>query len=1003
MTTYYVRPASEGGNNSNSGTSTGAAWATIQSAVARALSPGDIIKVMPGTYAENVTISPGAGSVEGEEGSVITLESYDAANPAAITQNYDEFGAIIGTNRLRIIDRSHWKVYGIKFANYNTGGVYVYAGTQNVIGVTIEECIFDNQRDKSGSMSHVISFGGIEPYACSYFKALRNHIGDVTTGVTNASYNECVTIYRSAHHGLVQGNTVGSSSYLTFDVISKNDQYGKGLVHHIIFDGNTVLAAKSDAWGNNNGFKIDGGDYILFQNNKGYNIDFNASGSEPWSNTYKQTEADPYKYHIWRNNVWDTRDYPTAANNGAFLGSDRFTYRDGSGRMITGSYGWLRNLYFVHNFLAARRSEYYVLLLCVAWNVRIKNNVLWHAGGGQGLSKRYYSAWVDWSHDFRTAGWQWAGNLWYTSGSPYWETPDGKNYDTFAKWSASVEPTAEWGEPTFGSDYMLTSGSPGYGDGVALTYAVGAGSSSTTLYVQDAGYFCDGWDMITPDAIFVGGTEVDIDSVDYDNNKIALATAISWSDGAEVGYASNPSIGILSEAGSDGEQDVDAVTASAGPDQTIYVPSGDTATVTLDGRASRATAGIAAYAWTPASWGIAATATATVTLPLGTHELTLTVTDSQGNTDTDAVIIVVTDEIPAQPALVRNPCLNGAGSWLLFSTGNTTWTPLSGGGYEVEVTADGGNTQLSQAGISVTQGERLTLRLVATADTSPQALDVRLFKDTSPWTNYGLSYAASVGTTETVIEYEFTVNATANDARLMIFFATGQHVSIQEFNLLRAGESGCYDENYTPITESGDMTVSSTADVFGDAGGQWGANQSPSFAGDWRTDYGNYDYFTIWTFAADVAIPDGAEITEATLTVTSAGYQGALPKLRVDVENSGNATAPVSNADAAGRAWLIGTAWQAVAWATSTQYAVSISAAMIQQWVAAQAGIDNGAGINLRLIDADNGFQANRLAYLGTAAAELYIAWDVPSDGGTYAEESTTLKMGMNHGYRIGL
>ncbi len=54
--TYYVKPASQGGNNANNGLSIATAWATIQYAVDTA-APGDVIFVEPGTYNEQVVIT----------------------------------------------------------------------------------------------------------------------------------------------------------------------------------------------------------------------------------------------------------------------------------------------------------------------------------------------------------------------------------------------------------------------------------------------------------------------------------------------------------------------------------------------------------------------------------------------------------------------------------------------------------------------------------------------------------------------------------------------------------------------------------------------------------------------------------------------------------------------------------------------------------------------------------------------------------------------------------
>jgi hypothetical protein len=93
-------------------------------------------------------------------------------------------------------------------------------------------------------------------------------------------------------------------------------------------------------------------------------------------------------------------------------------------------------------------------------------------------------------------------------------------------------------------DLDLRAGSPALNAGTHLTVAVGAGVSTTTLIVDDAGYFQDGtWGSslsdIQPDCIAVGtvSNTVCISSVtpiNYATHTITLASAMSWSDGASV-------------------------------------------------------------------------------------------------------------------------------------------------------------------------------------------------------------------------------------------------------------------------------------------------------------------------------------------------------------------------------------------------------------------------------------------------------------------------------------
>lgn len=84
-------------------------------------------------------------------------------------------------------------------------------------------------------------------------------------------------------------------------------------------------------------------------------------------------------------------------------------------------------------------------------------------------------------------------------------------------------------------DFRLQSGSTLRNAGGSLTLANGAGSSSVTLIVDDANYFCDGFGVADGDWISIGGgAKVQISAVNYGTDTITLATAATWSDNATV-------------------------------------------------------------------------------------------------------------------------------------------------------------------------------------------------------------------------------------------------------------------------------------------------------------------------------------------------------------------------------------------------------------------------------------------------------------------------------------
>jgi hypothetical protein len=113
-----------------------------------------------------------------------------------------------------------------------------------------------------------------------------------------------------------------------------------------------------------------------------------------------------------------------------------------------------------------------------------------------------------------------------------------------------------------GDDFHLSAGSPAIGTGTYLTTVASADSGSgTTLIVNDASFFQDGYgltgDGVNADWIRIGaGTIVQIASINYSTNTITLASAITRSanspvylyknsSGTVVLSSSNPDIGAL--------------------------------------------------------------------------------------------------------------------------------------------------------------------------------------------------------------------------------------------------------------------------------------------------------------------------------------------------------------------------------------------------------------------------------------------------------------------------
>lgn len=98
----------------------------------------------------------------------------------------------------------------------------------------------------------------------------------------------------------------------------------------------------------------------------------------------------------------------------------------------------------------------------------------------------------------------------------------------------------ETDEPLFidetNDDYTIPSHSPCVGTADWLTLTNGTGNASTTLIVDDAGWFFDGEGIITGDTIQLQGqaTTAIITSINYGTNTLTIDTALTWADGIGV-------------------------------------------------------------------------------------------------------------------------------------------------------------------------------------------------------------------------------------------------------------------------------------------------------------------------------------------------------------------------------------------------------------------------------------------------------------------------------------
>ena len=107
------------------------------------------------------------------------------------------------------------------------------------------------------------------------------------------------------------------------------------------------------------------------------------------------------------------------------------------------------------------------------------------------------------------------------------------------------------------NDFTLRADSPAIDKGAHLTKTVSAGSNTMIVPVEDALFFSDGFGIAEADMIKIGANNpVGITSVDYDNNKITVASAITFNfgDNVDLPYlGSAPDMGAFEHNPSAGE------------------------------------------------------------------------------------------------------------------------------------------------------------------------------------------------------------------------------------------------------------------------------------------------------------------------------------------------------------------------------------------------------------------------------------------------------------------
>lgn len=149
----------------------------------------------------------------------------------------------------------------------------------------------------------------------------------------------------------------------------------------------------------------------------------------------------------------------------------------------------------------------------------------------------------------KTAGEMVIARAWRRSGGMIWSLKEYEKAHPKHAWK-NIEADPLFANPRR-ADFSLAENSPCIDAGLPLTRTHAAGQGKE-LKVEDTTFFCDGFGLIDPDVIRVGGQRAVIEKVDYDKNTITLKSALIWGKDADVtlDYTGRaPDIGAVENGG----------------------------------------------------------------------------------------------------------------------------------------------------------------------------------------------------------------------------------------------------------------------------------------------------------------------------------------------------------------------------------------------------------------------------------------------------------------------
>jgi len=475
-TDYYIAKT---GNDGNSGTSTSSPWFTTSKADSTLIA-GDTVYLRTGTYTQ--TINP---TNSGTTGNYITYRAYEE-EVVTITDSYDladlSGKSYIVIDGLRFIDAGHYWI--------------------NMEGAT--NCIISN----------------------GYYEKARGWAGFRLT--EGANYNK------------IQNNTLIATcpcSSICEDQGGPHDIVNIKDSNHILVEGNIIVGGTHDAIGVYD--RVSGQNYTVIRNN--YIQNKMHSNIDIWG----------IEYLLFENNVVADGGNERTTNWCGSDGDRAMPDLEHKGIMTNTKYAIIRNNTAVNNGTGISLTTP-SNLLSEPWKVICTDNRYYNNTISRNITGVRHNS-VN-----PTVGNIIKNNIMYNNRSYEVDIYDGTGTDSTNYFinnnilgasqrysdgdttSNNISVNPEFinlvSDPNSSeSDFNLQSTSPMIDAGVFLTVTVGSGSG-TTITVDDARYFMDGWGIIEGDLIQLDGqTQTSrITNVNYSTNVLTVDTSLTWSSGQGV-------------------------------------------------------------------------------------------------------------------------------------------------------------------------------------------------------------------------------------------------------------------------------------------------------------------------------------------------------------------------------------------------------------------------------------------------------------------------------------